>query len=258
MKNKHLTLAGLSIRVIAFILLFTSCISQSRVKILQEKAQRDMSAPFNTSKKSVYKLQSGDHLYIKITSVDPKTSKFFQSDFPSLMNPTYLYLNSYTVDEEGYIHFSFVEKMLVKGLTIQEVRELVQKTISEYFKDATVYVKLVNFQVAVLGEVNTPGNFTIDKDQINIFQAVGLAGGFKDYANVKKVTLVRQTLNGSNVYYLDLSDNKILESDHFYLMPNDVVYVQAYDSKSFTFSQFPYQVLLSALTTALLFVTVLK
>lgn len=238
-------------------LLFSSCVSQRKATMLQSKTY-EMSASFENRKKVTYNVQTGDHLYIRIYSVDPKTSKFFQTDFPALMNPTYLYLNSYVVDEQGYINFSFIDKVFVKGLTVDEVRNLLQKTISEYFKEATVAVRLVNFQIAVIGEVNMPGNFNIDKDQINIFQALGMAGGTKEFANLKKVQLVRQTQKGADVYTLDLSKKEILENDYFYLMPNDIIYVEPRAAKSWAFDKFPYAVLLSVLSVTVSVMTYMK
>jgi polysaccharide biosynthesis/export protein len=244
--------------VLVIVGLMVSCISQKKVMLLQETNVKEVTTEFSNKKKTSHKVQVGDHLYIRIYSVDPKTSKFFQTDMPNLMNPTYLYLNSYVVDEEGFIHFSFIEKLYVKGMSVDQITQLIQKNVSEYFNDATVTVKLVNFQVAVMGEVSKPGNFTIDKDQINVFQAVALAGGFKDFANIKKVTLVRQTLNGSEVQFLDFSDKKILESDYFYLLPNDILYVEPLKMKSYTFTTFPYSILLSGLSVGLAVMVLLK
>ena len=232
-------------------LFFTSCISQGKVRLLQEKTARQAATEFANSKSTTYKLQSGDHLYIEVYSVDPKTSKFFQTDFPDLMNPTYLYLKSYSVDEFGYINFSFVDKMYVKGLTIPEVKEQIQKTLNEYFKESNAVVKLVNFEVSVIGEVNDPGSFTIYRDQLNLFQAIGLAGGFKDYGNPRKVKLVRQTQTGSNMIELDLADNKILESPYFYLQPNDVIYIEPLNAKSWAYTRFPYETILVLISTVL-------
>lgn len=231
--------------------LFSSCISQNKVKLLQEKTAKLPTEQFDNPKSITYRVQIGDQLYVKIYSVDPKTSKFFQTDFPNLMNPTYLYLNSYAVDEFGFINFSFIDKIYVKGLTLVEVKDLIQKTLNEYFKEATVVVKLVNFEVTVLGEVNSPGSFQIYRDYVNLFQAIGLAGGIKQFGNVKKVKLVRQTQTGSNMYTLDLTDNKILNSPYFYLMPNDVIYVEPLNSKSSAYTTFPYSIILVALSTLL-------
>jgi polysaccharide biosynthesis/export protein len=254
--ERRLTLGLTTLLMIG--LFFGSCISQKQVMLLQDKGSKDIQANFTNKKKSSYQIQTGDHLYIRIYSMDPKTSKFFQTDMPTLMNPTYLYLNSYMVDDEGYINISFIDRMFVKGMTLEEVKKKIQKTLNDYFKETTVSVKLVSFQVSVMGEVNSPGNFTIDKDQINVLQAISLAGGIKEFGNNKKVTLVRQTLKGSDVFYLDLSNKKILESDYFYMLPNDVIYVEPLKSKSYLFSQFPYGLIFSTASLALSVMIYLK
>jgi polysaccharide biosynthesis/export protein len=256
MKNLF-RLKNLGFLIFATIIL-GSCVSQKKSRMFQDLSIQMSGTSFENKKLTTYHVQSGDHLYIKILSVDPKTSKFFQTDMPALMNPTYLYLNSYVVDEEGYIAFSFIDKMFVKGLTIEEIRIQLQKAISDYFKEATVMVRLVNYQVAVLGEVATPGNFTIDKDQINLFQAIGMAGGLNQFANLKKVKLVRQTQKGSEVYVFDISKKDILQSDYFYLLPNDVVYIEPRSAKSFAFDKFPYGTLISIISAGLAVYAVTK
>jgi len=214
--------------------------------LLQDSGE--VKSSFENKKKTVYQIQSGDHLYIKIYSLDPKTSKFFQTDLPTLMNPTYLYLNSYLVDEDGYIDFSFVDRMFVKGMTIEEVKKKIQNSMNEYFKETTVIVKMVSFQISVLGEVGSPGNFTINKDQINILQALAEAGGMKDFSNIKKVMLIRQTIKGSDIHYVDLGDKNLLASEYFYLMPNNIIYVEPLKGKTYLVTQFPYTSVLSLLS----------
>ena len=222
-------------------LLLSSCVSQKKVRIIQEKVNKEMTSEFQNAKATTYRLQTGDHLYIRVNSIDPKTSKFFQTDFPYLMNSTYQYLNTYVIDEFGYISFSFIDKMYVVGSTVQEIRQKVQQKLDEYFKDATVFVKLVNYQIGVLGEVNSPGNFTIDQDQINIFQAIGLAGGITQFGDLKEVRLIRQTQSGSELHLLDITDNRVFESPYYYLMPNDILYLEPRSAKSWAMDKFPYQ-----------------
>ncbi len=255
MKNLSTHLSKLSI-IILLALLMSGCASRKKVLMLQGISEQ--TASFNNPGKSSYRLHKGDNLYIKVYSVDEKTAKFFQSDFPNLMNPTYLFLNSYTIDESGYIHVSFIDKLLVEGLTIEASKALIQKALNEYFKECTVTVKLVNFQVSVLGEVNSPGSFTIDKEQVTLFQALGLAGGPKDFGNLKRVTLVRQTDTGSQVQVLDITNQKILESEYFYLLPNDIVYVEPVKAKMSIYgSNTPY-IIFSTITSALLLLSILK
>jgi polysaccharide biosynthesis/export protein len=247
MKNFNFQKNASRILIFVVALAFTSCISQKKVWMLQDQDKTETSV-FTNPQKTAYKVQTGDHLFIKIYSMDKETSKFFQTDFPTLMNPTYLYLNSYPVDEEGYLNFSFIDKLYVQGLSIDEIQNNIQKTMNEYFKDVTVSVKLVNFKISVLGEVKLEGEYTITQDQINIFEAIALGRGIEEFGNRKKVTLIRQTQTGSEVHYLDLTDKKILESPYYYLMPNDIVYVESRKSKSWALDKLPYSVFISTIS----------
>lgn len=238
---------------LALIILFPALIfgCAPRKKVIMLQGVSEQMASYSNAGKTSYRLHKGDNLYIKVYSVDEKTAKFFQSDFPNLMNSTYLFLNSFIIDESGYIHVSFIDKLKVEGLTVEESKNLIQKALNEYFKECTVIVKLVNFQVSVLGEVNSPGSFTIDKEQVNIFQALGLAGGTKDYSNLKKVVLVRQTDSGSQVQLLDITKLDILESEYFYMLPNDILYVEPVKAKVSMNTTVPY-VIFSSITSVLL------
>ncbi len=250
-KMKHHYTIGIA----ACMLLLTSCVSMNKVKILQGEATDQ---EFTNNKKQEYHIQVGDDLYIKVFSVDDKTSKLFQSHFPTHYSNVYKNLNSYKVDKNGYIHFSFIEKMKVKGKTIEGVRDLIQNKINEYFKEATVIVKLINFRVSILGEAQNPGSFIVDNRQMNILEAISKAGGFTNFANRNKITLVRQTVNGSKVHHIDISNTDILTSDYYYLMPNDIVYIEPLNSKTWAFDNFPYQLFLSALSTFAIIFSVLN
>jgi len=258
MKAKAIFTLKILSRLVLVAFLFSSCVSQKKVQLLQEKSVKDVSSGFINNRNTAYHLQPGDQLYINVHSVDQKTSRLFQTDFPNPMTATYQNLNSYRVEEDGYINFSFIDKVYVKGLTVKEVNDLLQKTVNEYFKEATVVVKLVNYRVSVLGEVESPGTFIIENKQINILQAIAQAGGTKNFGNLKKVKLVRQTLNGSELYYLNLTDNGVLQSDQFYLLPNDVVYIEPLKSKSFAFDNFPYAIILSTISTAAIVIALFK
>jgi polysaccharide export outer membrane protein len=226
--------------MVALLITITSCVDLKQVTLMQQKSVSSYSQEIVNKRQTEYLINSGDHLYIKIYSADAKTSKLFQSDFPELMNSSYIYLNSYKVDEAGNVNYSFVGKIMVKGLTIPQAQEVVKNTLGEYFKDINVFIKLVNFNVTVLGEVKSPGTFTIDKEQFSIFQALGMAGGFTDYGKVKKVSLIRKSPNGSIVKELDMTDNGLLASEYYFLMPDDVIYVSPRSTKPFVFDKFPY------------------
>jgi polysaccharide export outer membrane protein len=243
---EQLKLSSIKTQIIALVVtlaILSACVSQKNVTLVQEKVNKEMKTDFANQKSTSYRVQPGDHLYVRIYSIDPKTSKFFQSDFPYLMNSTYQYLNTYVVDEYGYISFSFIEKIFVKGLSVSEIQKALQDQLNQYFKEATAYVKLVNFQV---------GNYTVEQDQLSVFQALGIAGGITDFGNLKQVKLIRQISTGSEIHLLDLTDNLILESPYYYLLPGDVIYIEPRNTKSWVYSQFPYQSLLYFFSTIIL------
>jgi polysaccharide biosynthesis/export protein len=251
------TLNGIKRRVLQLwvvalaMVMLGSCVNYKKVSLIKESDKGATRIDIENPRETSYKIQTGDQLYIKVHSLDPQTSRFFQSEFPNLMNPTYLYLNSYTVDEEGYIGFSFVDKLKVQGKTIQIAQKDIQKVLNEYFKDVTVIVKLVNFQVTLMGEVSSPGNYTFNREYANILQAIGLAGGVSDFADIKKVKLIRQTPSGSVVKIIDLSQMDLLSQDHYHLMPNDIIYIDSRPVKSYTQRAVPYGLFLSILSTGL-------
>lgn len=246
--NRKITRAAL---VLMAVLMMSSCVNHRKASLLAEHDKRTTRFDIENPRETSYKVQTGDQLYIKVHSLDPQTSRFFQTEFPNLMNPTYLYLNSYTVDEEGFISFSFVERLKVQGSTLHEVQRTIQGVLNEYFSDVNVIVKLVNFQITLLGEVKSPGTQTIQREYSNILQAISLAGGVTQFADINKVKLIRQTPSGSLVKIIDLSELNLLAEEYYHLMPNDILYVDHRPVKSFTQSAVPYGLFLSIFSTAL-------
>ena len=94
---------------------------------------------------------------------------------------------------------------------------------------------------------------SIYKDDINVFEAISLAGDMAEFANRNRVALVRQYKGGSQVHYLDLTSDKILNSDYYYLQPNDIIYISPLGYKRWGLgSTFPWTIVLTSVTTALL------
>jgi len=237
---------------------FASCVNLKKVELIQPKSISDFSNEILNAQRDAYKINTGDHLYIKIFSSDAQTSRYFQSDFPELMNSSYIYLNSYKVDTEGNVNYSFAGKTHVKGMTIEDAQAAITESLSEYFKDIKVYVKLVNFDISILGEVNSPGTYNVDREQINILQALGMAGGLTDFGRADQVTLVRKSENGSIVKQIDITDSGLLSSEYFFLLPDDVLYVAPRSAKSFAFEKLPYGMLFGLLSLGVSIIAVTK
>lgn len=237
-----------------------SCVPQKKLKYLVDEEPK---AHYDNDFKKDYLIQPGDNLYIKVLGLDNQTADLFSIQpggaySQYLNNELSVYLSSYSVNPQGFIEFPVIGNVLVKDKTLDEIKAQVQEAINEYMRDATVIVKLVNFRIAVLGEVIRPGQFPIFQTRLSIFEALAMAGDMSTWGDRKNVQLVRRTATGSEVHSLDLSSTRILESEYYYLMPDDVIYVSAMKSKTFAFTTFPYAILLSTVTTTLLILNFFK
>lgn len=259
----------LTLKTVFLFLLFTvlmsACVPQKQIKYLQKEQADDTTSLMMASKrKADYKLQVKDNLYVRVYALDEKAYAFFNkqggtSSFNDYANDASIYLNSYTINDDGNIDFPVVGKVQVKGLTVDQVKSILQERIGEYLKETTVVVKTVNFRVTLVGEVSRPGEFTIYKDELNLFEAISLAGDMTEFANRSKVALIRQVNGGSQVHYLDLTSEKILSSAYYYLQPNDIIYISPLGYKRWGLgSTFPWAIILAGVTTTLLLINYFK
>ncbi len=137
----------------------------------------------------------------------------------------------YVVDDNGQVLLPFIGYLKLEGLTLTAAQELIHKRLSEYVGDAFVKVRLLSFFVTVLGEIGRPGRLNINTAQINILEALALAGDMPITANHKKVQVIR-TINGVvNTFYVDVTSTSVYTSEVFYLMPNDMIYVEPVKAK---------------------------
>jgi len=255
-----------SIRLIIWIglasLIFSSCIPQKKMLYLQVHDEADTLTTFKNEKKIEYRVQPGDNLYIRVVTLDERTTLLLNplsaGGNQNISNDASVYLNSYNVTEAGYLDFPMVGKILVKNLNIVEIKEQIEEKLKVYMKELIVIVKLVNYNITMLGEVNNPGQYKIYQDNINIFEAVSMARDLTDFANRNKVAIIRQTKTGSEVVYIDMTKRDLLLSDYYYLRPNDIVYVQPVRGKQFTFANFPYGIVFGFISTTILLLSYLN
>jgi len=262
MKNSNKRFSRSILFITLTALIFSSCVPQKKIKYLQLKDEAEVKSEYVNEKKIEYKIQPGDNLYIKIVSIDEKTSNLFNTAdnryANTMTSDAGVYLNSYTVNEHGYVDFPLIGKVLVLNLTVEEVKNKLQEALNEYLNETVVIVKMVNFYVTMIGEFNRPGEYRIYQDELNIFEAISIAGDLTDFANRNEVKLIRQTKEGSKIIELDLTQRDILSSEYFFLMPNDILYVEPLKGKQYTFAQFPYAIVFSAISTTLLLINYFK
>ncbi len=163
---------------------------------------------------------------------------------------------SYTIDKEGFLQMPVIGNIHVEDKTIPEVSAILQDSLNHILSKPTVTIKLVNRFVSVLGEVQSPGHFSFSQEKFTILDALSLAGDITEYGDRNDVILTRNE-NGKNLRInIDLTSSKLMSSEYYYIRPNDLVYVKPMPKKFWGIRQFPFQILLSSLSTAILFYTV--
>ena len=138
---------------------------------------------------------------------------------------------TYLIDEEGFIDFPVLGKLKIAGLTRTEVKKMIKEHLNVYIKNPIVNVRLKNFKITVIGEVNRPGTFTIPNERITIIEAIGLAGDLTITGKRENIMVIKEN-NGVNTYYrVDLTDKNVFDSPAYYLAQNDVLYVEPNPTK---------------------------
>ena len=237
-----------------FAVIFASCVPQRKMLYLRdaEMVAENLSKEYVNDRSVDYKLQPGDNLYIHvINTIDERSAASINGDVRGyLSSDANIYLQTTTIDEDGCVEMPLVGKILIKNLTVDEAKDKLQKAINTYINGSMLVVKLANFNLTMLGEVARPGLYKVYQSQINLFEAVSMAGNMTNFAKRKEVKIIRQTDNGSEIITVDMGKADVLSSPYYYLKPNDIVYVEPLRIKQWGFASVPYSTIFSIASLA--------
>lgn len=214
-----------------------------------------------------YRIRSNDQLFIQVISDNPDNAAFLNiintgrssGSFGSSTNS--LELITYLVDDVGEISYPQLGAIRVEGKTVSEVHDMIQSKVNNYLESASVFVKLVNRNITVLGEVKQPGQKLMVKNQLTIFEALGSAGDITDYGNRQNVKLIRELPSGKHIAQLDLTNPHIIYSPYYYVLPHDIIYVEhstkVYGAKNLSYAA-PISITTSVISIGLLILNLFK
>ena len=103
-------------------------------------------------------------------------------------------IRTVTVRIDGNISLPLVNEVRAAGLTPLELKELLTKKLTTYIENPIVSVTVMeanSTKVYVSGEVRTPGVYRL-RSETTILQIIPLAGGFSEWANQKKILIIRK------------------------------------------------------------------
>jgi polysaccharide export outer membrane protein len=225
----------------ALFLALMAMVSCGTVKDIAYFQNKVVNEPETIDKHAGIVIQPKDMLSIVVSSRNPELVAMFnlpvisyQAGSEVVSGAGQQRLMGYVVDNEGYIDFPVLGPIKVAGLTRWELSELIKKKLLNdgLLTDAVVTVEFMNFKVSVIGEVNSPGTYTLQNDKVTILQAISLARDLTIFGQRENVCVIREREGERVIYEVNLCDVDMFKSPAYYLQQNDVVYVQPSEVKA--------------------------
>jgi len=179
-------------------------------------------------------IQADDILNIKVMTMLPELSLKYNPISDNMFNTIEgAKLQGYLVDNLGYITFPVLGKINLMGLTIDEAQNKIYDLLLESGNliNHTVIIKSINNHFTVLGEVLRPGVYQFFDNNINIFEAIGMAGDLTINGIRTDIKIVRKINDTNKVYSFDLTENEVLSSELFQILNNDIIIVNPNTSR---------------------------
>ena len=205
------------------LVLVMSCASKKDVYYFQDIDQIAIENKF-----SLINIQPGDILDIQIKAMNPESVMVFQRQVNSGIQQQELQnriIDGYVVGDDGAINMPLLGSISTLNKTPQNFANDIQEALSSFIINPSVNVRILNFRVSVLGEVNRPGTYTLLEERFTIPQALGLAGDLTINGNRNNVLIIRNENGKKTNYNIDLTKSEFMKSPFYFLKQNDIVYV---------------------------------
>lgn len=218
-----------------FIVLFFSCANRKDIVYYQNIDNLSLKEKTNSYE---IKIQPDDLLYIVVSADDTEAAEQFNLNSIKLTNTGRLDLSTgqqinqlYLVNEAGFISFPVLGKMKVSGLTRSELLKTLEERIGAYIKDPIINLRINNFKVSVLGEVNTPGTYNIVSERVTLIEALSMAKDLTIYGVRNNILIIREIDGVKSYNRVDITKADFINSPFYFLGQNDVVYVEPNKNK---------------------------
>lgn len=228
----------------------SSCYGYRQVGLLQD---REDLPQYDSAAYKPYRLQVNDEIIYRVVTMDETIAKTLSAN----SNGSGQYANSYRIYSDGTVDIPFLPPIKLEGLTELEAQDTLRAAFREIIPDADVKLALYNKKFTVLGDANS-GTYAIYKERMTIFQAMAMTGDLMNSGDRRHVRIIRPRGNAEpEVLEFDIRTNSIIDSEYYYVYPNDLIYVSR-DAGSF-YKQTSYSGFLSLITSSVsLLVTVLN
>lgn len=222
-----------------------SCVTSRKVNYWQEP-DKHIPSYNDTLSYEDYQLRKGDRLYISVYSIDEKISTLFNAGGTNMRqylrgggnNAGTTDLYSYVVNDDGDIIFPTIGNVQVLGMTTRQVKRELERLLSEQVKSIggvspfSVDVLIIQRYFSVIG-ANRSGRFSIPKEKVTIFEALAMASDIADFGDRSQLKIIREQGDSTVVRTFDVRSKDIVNSEFYYVEPNDVIYIRKITGQAF-------------------------
>ncbi len=214
-----------NILLFAMLLSFASCINTRPIQYVQGKFDTAQLSNISITEPII---QRADLISIVVFSDNAVATAIYNQPNSA---------GGYLVNESGNIQMQGVGDLHVEGLNKKQLTELLNSKLIEFLKNPYYNIRFVNYKITLLGEVTREGQYTIPNERINIFEALGLAGGLTFYAKRENVMVIREVSGKREFARLDLTNPEIFKSPYYFLKQNDMIMVEQTRNKIANYDQ---------------------
>ena len=246
--------------VFAMLISFSGCVRYKSVVYMQDRYSKiDSLNSIPTSQETNVVLRSGDNIYVNVFGPNLADLGLFTKG-SSTSNETNTYTEGYVIDLNGEINFPVTGKVKIAGLTIEMAQKMIQEKVNEYILNAVVDIRLMNYDITILGEVAKPGTYTFMEQNVNLLDVLGKAGDCNNYSDKRNIMVVRKEGDKTYTATINILSSDFIANPYFWLKPNDVIYIKPLRAKMMNINGPLINIILSSvstITTILLYTTYL-
>ncbi len=253
--KKHTTNKIIALLLIALSFSLFSCRS-SKELIYMKDVENNQIIKAMADSITEYIIEPGDILYVSIKSMNAEVNALFNPEsnmemssynsYQKYTTPQGAYLYGFEVNDRGELTLPILGNIPVAGYPNSRIESIVQAYANNYLKEAIVKVKLLNYKVTIIGEVKNPGVYYNYNNNFTLLEALAMANGNTDYANITNVKVIRPQSDGKNAMVMDLSSGDTWLKKGFYLHPNDYIFVEPDKHKNFQLNAQAYSMVISS------------
>ena len=209
-----------------FLFLLVSC---KTYNVLEEEQPSQNMQDFSYDPSYEYRIRKDDKITLSVWGQDDLSV----GSVYGIYNSNEVYGKWLLVDVNGNIEIPKLGTTPVVGKSLPELKEEIKTKLKKWLVNPIVDVKVLNKEIAVMGEVRNPAVIQVDKDHNTLLELVSKAGGFEMYANLKSIKILRQEGENVRVTNIDLTRMKDVPNQNIILHPGDYIIVPSKKSKDF-------------------------